>query len=116
MSFINPRLIGLTQERAIEENTGVSDLHVGWQNEFASQVQSDPMGNSHCAPVIRWQQEGEIRYFVPRLSFTQNVTETPWLRQILGLDDEPGYVVDEAALIKAIERKLISESRQSVAA
>ncbi|KEF30971.1 hypothetical protein D777_02124 [Marinobacter nitratireducens] len=114
MTFINPRLIGLTQERAIEDNTGVDDLHIGWQNEFASQVQKDPMGNTHRAPVVRWVQDGEHHYFVPRLSFSLNVTETPWLRKILGLENEPTYTIDTAALIKTIERKLLSESHQGL--
>ncbi|MDY6797571.1 MAG: hypothetical protein SVX28_02295 [Pseudomonadota bacterium] len=108
MSSNSNRLIGLTQERAIEENTGVTDLHIGWQDEYSAQRQQDPAGHTHQAPVVTWKRDGVTYQYVPTLPFRVNVTETPWLRRVLGLQEEPSYLVDGERLIADIEQQLLS--------
>lgn len=108
MSSNSNRLIGLTQERAIEENTGVTDLHIGWQDEYSVQRQQDPAGHTHQAPVVTWKRDGITYQYVPTLPFRVNVTETPWLRRVLGLQEEPSYLVDSERLIADIEQQLLS--------
>ncbi|MGM0769109.1 MAG: hypothetical protein ACQEV6_13885 [Pseudomonadota bacterium] len=106
MSINTNRLIGLTQERAMEEKTGVTDLHIGWQREFGQQQQKDPSGHIHRAPVVTWKREGVTYQFVPTLEFRVNVTETLWIRRVLGLTDDPQFLVDSEALARAIEAQL----------
>lgn len=106
MSLHTNRLIGLTQERAMEVKTGVTDLHIGWQNEFAQQQQKDPAGHNHRAPVVTWKRDGVTYQFVPTLEFRVNVTETLWIRRILGLIDDPDFLVDSDSLAAAIEAQL----------
>lgn len=106
MSINANRLIGLTQERAMEEKTGVADLHIGWQREYEQQQQKDPSGHTHRAPVVTWTRKGVAYQFVPRLEFRVNVTETPWIRRVLGLTDDPRFLVDSEALARAIEAEL----------
>ena len=111
MSINTNRLIGLTQERAMEINTGVTDLHIGWQNEYSQQEQRDPAGHLHRAPVVTWKKDDVTYQFVPRLTFRVNVTETPWIRRVLGLTDDPAYIVDGAELATAIEKQLLSRGK-----
>ena len=108
MSLHTNRLIGLTQERAMEVKTGVTDLHIGWQNEFEQQQQKDPSGHNHRAPVVTWKRDGVTYQFVPTLEFRVNVTETLWIRRILGLTDDPDFLVDSESLAAAIEAQLTS--------
>ncbi|MEX2476723.1 hypothetical protein [Marinobacter sp.] len=108
MSMNTHRLIGLTQERAMEEKTGVTDLHIGWQYEYAQQQQKDPSGHNHQAPVVTWKREGVTYQCVPRLAFRVNVTETPWIRRVLGLTDDPDFLVDTEALTHAVETQLLT--------
>ena len=112
MSSNSNRLIGLTQERAIEENTGVSDLHIGWQDEYSVQRQQDPAGHVHHAPVVTWKRDGVTYQYVPTLPFRVNVTETPWLRRVLGLQEDPSYLVDGDSLMADIEQQLLSRGRK----
>lgn len=117
MSSNTARLIGLTQERAMEENTSVTDLHIGWQREYAQQQQRDPAGHLHRAPVVTWKREGVTYQFVPKLEFRVNVTETVWIRRVLGLIDDPEFLVDGEALERAIVAQLnsrgVSDARPS---
>lgn len=114
MSINTNRLIGLTQERAIELKTGVTDLHVGWQNEYSQQEQKDPAGHIHRAPVVTWKKDDVTYQFVPRLVFRVNVTETPWIRRVLGMTDDPAYIVDKEELTTAIEHQLLSRGRETL--
>ncbi len=113
MSITTNRLIGLTQERAMEIKAGVTDLHIGWQSEYSQQEQRDPAGHLHRAPVVTWKK-GDVTYqFVPKLAFRVNVTETPWIRRVLGITDDPAYIVDGAELAAAIEKQLLSRGREN---
>lgn len=113
MSIDINRVIGLTQEKRIETETGVDNLHIGFQNQFAGQRQTDPSGHQHRAPVVSWKENGETRRFVPTLTFRVNVTETPWLKKVLGIEEEPDYRVDADALETAIKRRLHTARQQS---
>ncbi|PVY76825.1 hypothetical protein C8D92_10456 [Tamilnaduibacter salinus] len=115
MSIDINRIIGLTQEKRIETETGVENLHIGFQNQFAEQRQIDPSGHQHRAPVVSWQENGETRRFVPMLTFQVNVTETPWLKKVLGIEEEPDYRVDADALEADIKHRLQEARKADVA-
>ncbi len=107
MGMVTERLIGLTQERAIEERTGVTDLHIGWQREYAQQDQRDPCGHLHRAPVVTWQYNGALCQYVPRLAFRPNLAETAWIRRLLCLEHEAEFRIDSEALAADIESMLL---------
>lgn len=96
------RLIGLTHEKEIETDCQVTDLHIGWHNEDPAQKQIDNAGVAHRAPLVSWVVDGERRTFIPTLSFEPNSEPSNWLREMLGIDDDPAFRPD----VKKLERDI----------
>lgn len=88
------RLIGLTHEKEIENECNVTDLHIGWQNEDPAQSQADQTGTVHRAPLVSWVVDGQRRTFIPTLSFEPNTEKSSWLREFLGVEDNPEFKPD----------------------
>jgi len=106
MSMIESRLIGLSDEVALERQAGVEDLHIGWQVEEESQQQPDPDGRIHIAPVVRWKQDGVIHRHVPVLGFREDPAPEAKLRRFFGLPDLQRYVIDREKLLADIEESM----------
>ncbi len=98
MSISSNRIIGLTQELAIEQACNVVDLHIGWQNEYEAQQQKDPSGHYHRAPVVTWQRDGITYQFVPTLAFEPAAK---------------GYAVNADKLVADIETQLLTRGVHS---
>lgn len=112
MSIVSKRLIGLTEERGLETACQVEDLHIGWQREFPQQVQRDPAGHVHLAPVVSWCRDG-IRYrFVPALAFVPAEDPRPWLPVQWRRGTGPHYRVDRDQLLASIQDQLLSRGNQ----
>ncbi|SFM13203.1 hypothetical protein [Marinobacter zhejiangensis] len=101
MAISSNRIIGLTQELQIEQSCHVTDLHIGWQNEFATQQQKAPSGRYFRAPVVTWSRDGVTHQYVPTLHFVE-------ARQ--------GFEVDADRLMTDIKRQLLNRDIPSVAA
>lgn len=101
MAISSNRIIGLTQELQIEQACHVNELHIGWQNEFATQQQKDPSGHYFRAPVVTWSRDGITYQYVPTLQFVET---------------KKGFEVDADQLVADIKRQLLTRGTQSVAA
>lgn len=105
------RLIGLTHEKEIERECNVTDLHIGWQNEDPAQNQTDEAGVAHRAPLVSWVVGGERRTFIPTLRFEPNTEKSSWLRELLGVEENPDFRPDVKKLEQDI-RAVLKEQGQ----
>ncbi|MDX1588801.1 MAG: hypothetical protein R3296_07670 [Oleiphilaceae bacterium] len=104
--MIEKRLIGLSDEVALERRLGIQDLHIGWQVEEDRQYQADPEGRVHIAPVVRWKYTGTQQRLVPALSFREDNNPETRLRRFFGLFAPTRYRIDGERLLKDIERDI----------
>jgi len=104
MGISTQRVIGPSIEREIEHKRGLEDLHISWQKVRSEQVQRDPSGQPHLAPLVTWKIGGKRYEYMPTLQFQVNLTEEPWLRRLLGISDQAGHIIDRDQLIRDIEK------------
>ncbi|TVP53670.1 MAG: hypothetical protein EA349_13360 [Halomonadaceae bacterium] len=118
MSMIEKRLIGLSDEVALERRLGIKDLHIGWQVEGERQYQADPEGRMHIAPVIRFQSQDRVHRVVPVLRFLPDNNPEVKLRRFFGLTASTPFRIDGERLLQDIEagiRRILDETVPSAA-
>lgn len=111
MAIVINRVMGLTEERKLEQKYGVSDLHISWREDVAGQRQSDPNGQVHLAPLVTWGRDGVTCRYVPELRFRIEFRPLSSVLRQFGLEAEQYFVIDAVELSRDIGGKLATLGR-----
>lgn len=111
MSIAINRVIGLTDERNLEKQFGLSELHISWREAIAGQRQSDPNGQAHLAPLVSWSHEGVSYRYVPQLTYRIEFRPIPFVLEQLGVRAEQYFVIDAVDLVRDISSRLATLGR-----
>ncbi|WP_111496336.1 MULTISPECIES: hypothetical protein [Marinobacter] len=113
MSVMIQRVIGLTEERQLEDLFAVRDLHISWRDDLSAQHQRDPDGRLHLAPMVTWTAHGEHYRFIPWLRFRIAFRTLPSILRQLGWRSEHYFAIDPDALLSDIGAQLNRHHRVS---
>lgn len=111
MSIVMNRVVGLSEERELEQKSGVSNLHISWREDVEAQRQFDPNGQAHLAPLVSWSHKGSHFRYVPELTFRIEFKALPAFLRQFGLKSEQYFVIDALQLRRDIAGRLAELSR-----